>query len=428
MFTWGKPEHGRLGRGVSAEVDEFNHVYRPLRVNNIPDSAIIRDIACGKSHMLCCGKNGELFSWGDNRCAQLGISSKDTSEAHATFSKMSYLIGYSTHSELSAIMATSPTLSDSLPGLKVSKVACGAYHSLCLTSDGTVYSWGRFANGRLGQYMDDFVAPEHAVNKPTPIKWNTKNTVRVDEQMCEIGNSDADLLLHNADSFELLNTIPRASRAIMIIPRITKICAGNSHSLAVSDRGAVYSWGCGTHGRLGHGDHNDEYIPRRIESLNTIRIMNIAAGTAHSIFLSTHGYLFGCGYNKHGQVIPHPTTEFHTGKSKLDSDSVLLPLPICISPNTCPTLSKFPTDLKSEEFKEITLVVKQISCGDAYSAAITSRDNLVVTWGQFNHHTWGSANASNDEQSRMTDVTDSLHGNIPLTINCSGNNIMVVTP
>jgi alpha-tubulin suppressor-like RCC1 family protein len=420
VFTWGRPECGRLGRGVSTEIDDFSHVYRPLRVNNIPDSAIISDIACGKSHMLCCSKNGELFAWGDNRCAQLGISSVDTQQSNATFSAMSYLIGYSTHNELSAVIATSPALSNALPGLKATKVACGAYHSLCLTSDGTVYSWGRFANGRLGQFMDDLIAPDHAVSKPTPIKWNSKNTVRVDEKMCEVGNSETDLLLHNAESFELLHIIPKPERTIMVIPRITRICAGHSHSIALSDRGAVYSWGCGTHGRLGHGDHNDEYIPRRIESLNSIRIMGIAAGVAHTLFLSNHGYVFGCGYNKQGQVTAS-TAEFQLGKCKLDQDSVLMPVPICINPSTCPSLSKYPTDLSSDDLKEVTLKVKQVSCGDAHSAVITSKDNLVIAWGQF------KSSSSTDKQHAMVDLTDNLHGNVPVTINCSGNNIMVLT-
>lgn len=33
---------------------------------------------------------------------------------------------------------------------KVVQIACGGWHSMCLTSDGQVYSWGRNNNGQLG--------------------------------------------------------------------------------------------------------------------------------------------------------------------------------------------------------------------------------------------------------------------------------------
>ena len=39
----------------------------------------------------------------------------------------------------------------SLRNVVVTSIACGAYHCLCLSDRGVVYSWGRAANGRLGQ-------------------------------------------------------------------------------------------------------------------------------------------------------------------------------------------------------------------------------------------------------------------------------------
>ena len=43
--------------------------------------------------------------------------------------------------------------------------------------------------------------------------------------------------------------------------------AGNLHSLAVAQTGAVYSWGGGLFGALGHGSEAAEEAPRRTESL-----------------------------------------------------------------------------------------------------------------------------------------------------------------
>ena len=36
--------------------------------------------------------------------------------------------------------------------------------------------------------------------------------------------------------------------------RVVAVTAANDHSLAITADGAVWSWGCGNSGRLGHGD------------------------------------------------------------------------------------------------------------------------------------------------------------------------------
>ena len=46
--------------------------------------------------------------------------------------------------------------------------------------------------------------------------------------------------------------------------RVVSIAAGFSHSIAVTSAGAVFTWGCGTFGRLGHGSHCDEYLPKQV--------------------------------------------------------------------------------------------------------------------------------------------------------------------
>jgi alpha-tubulin suppressor-like RCC1 family protein len=52
----------------------------------------------------------------------------------------------------------------------------------------------------------------------------------------------------------------------------------SSHSLAVSDAGAVFSWGCGRDSRLGHGSSDDVHLPKLIERLARVRIASVSAG------------------------------------------------------------------------------------------------------------------------------------------------------
>eukprot|EP01031_Cornospumella_fuschlensis_P021036 gene21036-25777_t len=49
--------------------------------------------------------------------------------------------------------------------------------------------------------------------------------------------------------------------------QIASVAAGSRHSLALSTDGHVYSWGWGHRGQLGHGDLRNCYQPMRIEGL-----------------------------------------------------------------------------------------------------------------------------------------------------------------
>ncbi|CAM9520438.1 unnamed protein product [Ectocarpus fasciculatus] len=81
------------------------------------------------------------------------------------------------------------------------------------------------------------------------------------------------------------------------------IAAGWRHSVAVTEEGAVFAWGCGSDGRLGLGSHVDANAPRQVRALasRAIRVRQAAAGRAHTLFLSESGSVYSCGSNEFGQ-------------------------------------------------------------------------------------------------------------------------------
>ncbi|KAJ0040627.1 hypothetical protein Pint_27438 [Pistacia integerrima] len=50
--------------------------------------------------------------------------------------------------------------------------------------------------------------------------------------------------------------------------KVVQISCGWRHTLAVTDRQNVYSWGRGTNGQLGHGQSSDRNVPIIIEPLS----------------------------------------------------------------------------------------------------------------------------------------------------------------
>jgi alpha-tubulin suppressor-like RCC1 family protein len=68
---------------------------------------------------------------------------------------------------------------------------------------------------------------------------------------------------------------------------IKGISTGTHHSLAFDENGRVFSWGCGFNGALGHGDEATRTTPQLVKSLLALHCIAIAGGEAHSIALFT---------------------------------------------------------------------------------------------------------------------------------------------
>ena len=72
------------------------------------------------------------------------------------------------------------------------------------------------------------------------------------------------------------------------------------HGLALTADGAVWSWGGGASGQLGHGDMQTQLLPKKIEALAGQRVVAVSAGANHSLALTAGGAVFTWGTGGHG--------------------------------------------------------------------------------------------------------------------------------
>jgi alpha-tubulin suppressor-like RCC1 family protein len=145
-----------------------------------------------------------------------------------------------------------PRLIEALNRVAVKQVAAGFFHSMVLTSEGLVWTWGDGDNGRLGH-----------------------------------GNTDH-------------QNVPKRVEGLT---NVTDIAAGGDHSLAVEEGGVVYMWGSNEDGQLGLGDHGegtDRHVPTLVDGVNGVVAM--ATGGFHSLGLSRDGTVMVCGVNNGGQL------------------------------------------------------------------------------------------------------------------------------
>jgi len=81
----------------------------------------------------------------------------------------------------------------------------------------------------------------------------------------------------------------------MLNTRIVSVAAGFALCLALSAEGCVFSWGCGSNGRLGHGDSNNRETPTRIASLECIESISAGASSVSGA-IDDRGRLFTWGW------------------------------------------------------------------------------------------------------------------------------------
>ena len=129
--------------------------------------------------------------------------------------------------------------------------ACGFTHTLVVTQDGALWACGDGGDGQLG--LND--------------KGNRRRFQRV-----------------GAGAFGGA--------------RVVAAAAGGEHSAAVTEDGALWTWGCGEHGRLGHGDEDNRLLLTLVSGAGLGggrigRCRGLPAEHALVFAMGTHGRLGG---------------------------------------------------------------------------------------------------------------------------------------
>ncbi|KAI6658560.1 hypothetical protein LOD99_15360 [Oopsacas minuta] len=224
-------------------------------------------------------------------------------------------------------------------------------HSLALTTEGQVYSWGEGDSGRLGHgYSTTQKSPKliegpfiGKIIKTVSVGWKHSAAITIKGELYTWGDGDSGKLGHNDT---LSYTRPKL---VSTLSGVAQVSCGNTHTLALCQDKTVWSWGNGEGGKLGHGNTNRQLIPREIPSLR-LHISKIQSGNHVSIALSTTGKVYSWGS---GSALGRGTE----------------PEGPCLEPWEMNTLSF--------EF------IVDISVGDGHCLALT-KEHTVYAWGSNN--------------------------------------------
>ncbi|MCM1440103.1 MAG: hypothetical protein NC131_13010, partial [Roseburia sp.] len=194
-------------------------------------------------------------------------------------------------------------------GVTYPQLVLGRDTTTALKKDGTVWAWG----DNMYHIVDtDPNSPDYGeyMGEPTGVgKLGVGSSqslitapVRLGFYYDTIGYADDDI----ADSEQR-----------HVFENITKIAAGDNHMLAVDEDGVVYAWGDNTYGQLGYDPKlyaNSSY-PVVVHILNEAgkpisNIISVAAGSNHSMALTSTGEVYTWGANESGQLGHGDTSVF----------------------------------------------------------------------------------------------------------------------
>jgi alpha-tubulin suppressor-like RCC1 family protein len=89
---------------------------------------------------------------------------------------------------------------------------------------------------------------------------------------------------------------------VLLGRKVVLVACGHEHSCALTQGGRLWSWGCGLHGRLGHGAEQDEPAPRLCEALLGCHVRAVACGGAHTVAVVSPSRVFSWGLGRYGRL------------------------------------------------------------------------------------------------------------------------------
>jgi alpha-tubulin suppressor-like RCC1 family protein len=184
-------------------------------------------------------------------------------------------------------------------------VAAGGQHSVLVTTDGRVYSWGANGNGQLG---DDSLATRLAPAVLNTITGVTQISAGASHTLARLWTGEVYAWGSNGSGRLGDGTTTPRTRPTLVpaLANIEAVAAGGSHSLALASDGRVYAWGANSNGQLGLGSTISTSVPTEVAGLSNV--IAIAAGSEQSFAVTSTGQLYAWGSNTNSRLGDGGTT------------------------------------------------------------------------------------------------------------------------
>jgi len=278
LYTWGGNSDGQLGHD-----DDQPRLLPTALGRGVFGGSPVAVVACGTAHTMAVTAEGGVWTCGRNADGQLGHGGR-------------------VHKPVFARVASS-----CFDGERIVMGACGDRHSIVASEAGRVWTWGAGGSGRLGHNNeDDLLAPAVlgeeplAARKIVTVAAGHAHTAAVGDDGVLVlwgEGTIGQLGLGDLDN----RTVPVRMGTDEERPfggcGVKSAACGSYHTMVVTWEGALWAFGEGWYGRLGLGDDLSRLMPVRVQPkhFNNARVAAAAAGALHSMAVTEDGALYTWG-------------------------------------------------------------------------------------------------------------------------------------
>jgi len=221
-----------------------------------------------------------------------------------------------------------PTKLDFFDDLNPKKLYIGSRHTSVITKNGDLYTFGTGSWGVLGHGNEKSFTPDN----PQKVDYFTNKNIQVKD--CKLGEYHSVVLTKNGEVYtwgyggkegyfswlvsQEVGALGHGNRKPYFIPKkvqffddieakVTQISAGLYHTVALTSEGDVYTWGRGQYGVLGNGSNqytltpelNEDFMMLKEEGINVVKI---DSADDYSAILMDNGEVYVFGKNDRGQL------------------------------------------------------------------------------------------------------------------------------
>ena len=292
LYSWGDGSDGQLGLGA------VRHQQWPARAGG-PEkfgNQRVRLAAAGNRHLAVVAEDGEVYTCGSGSCGQLGLGDEQPRRRLTRVPQ------------------------EVFAGSRVVLVACGGAHTMAVTAAGHAWTCGSNGNGQLGvgdeTDREVFTQVDDGQLRGARIVMaacGARHSVVVSAEGrvwtfgdgaygCQGLNDGQDnLLLRTRD--RLVPTLLTAE--VFEHSKIVTVAAGGFHTMAVDKSGRLWTWGAGFSGQLGLGDTSNRMVPTVVgaeEVFGGSKVRTVACGHDHTLVVTEVGELWAWGRGSHGRL------------------------------------------------------------------------------------------------------------------------------
>mmetsp|Transcript_652 Transcript_652/g.1210 ORF Transcript_652/g.1210 Transcript_652/m.1210 type:complete len:532 (-) Transcript_652:74-1669(-) len=179
----------------------------------------------------------------------------------------------------------------------VTSVACGAFHTLATTDNGSLYAWGNGECGQLGlgRMVKKQIGPWrlHTLRNDVVVSIACGNlhslAVTDSGGVFAWGTNEVGQLGLETSQAQVFvpERVHLPSGSDVHAPEATFVNCGFEHSACITRKGLLFVWGGNAYGQLGLGDRTDRHAPAQLVGLPRVR--SVSCGVNHSAVVTVDG-------------------------------------------------------------------------------------------------------------------------------------------